>query len=324
MSAEEIAEEGPCVEVISDTKFAIETLKSKSFDVVDYDARYAQLEARLNVSFSNIREAFKHIPPCVTKERHPASRAEVAGCIAARKTIVSQTLPKMVAEAFSVLHRPGDHELMSDAIVPLTRALLSSVSGIDVDTLPADGLISDIFSQSIGISKRKKMDDGYARLFASLTAQYPDETPEARGARLALVILGHDAMIGTIGYSLLSLLSHNFIPMAKLAFEHEPQRTGVPYVDRQAITGTSIAGRSWNAGDIARVELEIFEGVEGDRNKFFGAGSHTCLGRSLFLQTWSEIAKFINSAPGSIALVDWTPAKNDVFRYPETLKIRVE
>lgn len=307
-----------------DERKEIQFLQSALFDVVDYDGRYAKLEGRLGLAFDNIRKAFQHIPPCVSAGRHAASREAAARVLSMQKHRFNDVIEDVVAQSFGCLKVPGEHELMGAAIVPMTHKLLGALAGVDMSVVADRALLSEIFSQSIGISQRRRMDAEYARLFDAVGDAYPLEDETMRGARVALVILGHDAMLGTVGYSLHDLIGSRSCRFGDLAFEKLPSRTGVPFVDRQAAQSGSTCGRYWSKDQVVRIRLDALEGTEGDRQRFFGAGWHTCLGRSAFLQIWSEIGRFWRLLPGTIEIVDIISARGGVFAYPEKFIVNVQ
>lgn len=267
----------------------------------------------------------EYVPPCVSRDKHPAVRQAIAQIIVENQAELKVVLPGLIADSFACLAYPGEHDLLASALIPLVQGVLQIIAGVAPVGNRQNTLVSHIFSQSLGIARRCRMEAEYRDLGSWLHGRYPDESEERRGARLALLILGYDATIGTLACSLRDLIGHAPQVMADLAFETMPSRTGVPYVDRKATVATVGGGRSWEVDDVARVCLgSLEEGASAkDRNRFFGAGSHTCLGRTLFLNLWSQVACAIRAKPGMISLVHFSLGKNDVFRIPEIFTIKV-
>lgn len=300
-------------------------LSSKDVDVADYAGRYKNLQERLGIDFDHVLLSMRYVPPCVPIARHSDVRTKIAEIIGGRMSEIKSELPEIVGRSLSCLRHEGEHDLLKDGVVPLVRELLGKLAGISLIPQREGSLVSYLFSQTLGVARRKRMEDEYRELWAAIASAFPDESEGRRGARLALVILGFDATIGTVGCSLRDLMCEEPALMSTLPFEKSPAITGVPYVDRAATAAFSLNGQQFRSGEALRVNLESGAEVP-DKSVpalLFGAGPHSCLGRSLTLGLWSAISREIRATPGSISVVDFGLSKNDVFRIPDKFIVRV-
>ena len=311
---------------LSDPEISTQILTSRDFDVVDYADRYSALADRLGLDLSNILFALAAIPLCLRGAAHEQQRSQIARMIAARQPETLAALPQIVRRSFAGLHAPGRHDILNEAIIPAVDGTLSVMLQVPLD-LTGDVMVSRIFSQAIGVAKRKRLDAELAGLRARFRAGFPDEDAQTTGMRIALTILGRDALIGTLGCT----LHDHFAALAgraatARACPHMPTRTGVPYIDRTALQTTEVAGAPVQAGETLRVRLDAYEtrDTRQDQMKFFGAGAHTCLGRPVSLALWAAVAQEISQIDRPIRVVAFTERKDDVFRLPSEFIVEID
>ena len=308
---------------VSDTE-APGVLASPEFDVVPYAGRYAALAARLGLDFGAILDMLGHIPLCLSGADHAAQRQDVARLLGETRSRVQAALPGLAARHLAPLARPGEVELMEAAVLPLVDEVIALLVGIPTG-LPADTLISRVFSQAIGVAQRRRLEAEAAGLAARLAAAFPDEAPLRRGSRLALAVLGRDALIGTVARSLHAHVAGlDGAPLSARPMPEVPSHTGVPYIDRMARADTRLGDRPVAAGEGVRCALASLEGgAEADRLRFFGAGPHVCLGRPLALELFAAISAHVAGLSVRVEILDYRLRRDDVFALPEVFKVRI-
>lgn len=301
-----------------------EILRAAALDVVPYGARHAALARRLGIDLSATVFALDHIPLCLERARHPPHRRAIAELIAAGTPALRAELPALVARHFAPFFRPGRIEALAEAVQPCVAAMLSRLAGFELGLAP-DTLVSRIFSQALGPARRLKMEEELRGLLARIRAAHPAADAAETGSRLALAILGHDALTGTLAASLAAMLPQDAPrPLAGLAWEATPPRTGVPYIDRQALEDVCVGARAVAAGETVRARLDRYEAEPAAaRGAFFGAGAHLCLGRPLSLDLWAELAARMREAPTAARLIAAPLRRDDVFHMPERLEVEV-
>jgi len=299
-------------------------LRSPALDVAPYGARHAALALRLGLDLSATVDALEHIPLALDRARHPPVRRAIAGLIAAASPDIRAELPALVARHFAPFLRSGHLEAMTGVVQPCVADLLARLAGFEIGLGPGT-LVSRVFSQALGPARRRRMEDEIRELRARVARAFPATGEEERGARLALAILGHDALTGTLGSSLAALLPRDAPrPLAGLDWEATPPRTGVPYIDRVAVADVQIGSRPVDRGETVRARLDVYEHAPAAaRSAFFGAGTHLCLGRPLSLDLWAELVRLMAAAPTAARLLAAPMRHDDVFHIPERLEVEV-
>ena len=286
---------------------------------------YGELEARFGLDFSNLRLAFGHIPLCLHGPQHANARKAIAGQLARRRSTVLGAMEARVAQHFGRLARPGPVELMAEAIEPFVADFMGALIDIEDAGLDADSLISRIFSRGMGIAKRKRAEAEVAALRARIEAGGATDRADV-GQKLAMMILGRDALTGTLAYSLRDVLvAAEGRRFAARTWPGLPSSTGVPYIERMAHEAARVEGVTLAPGERVRIMLRAFgeTGDARDRAQFFGAGAHTCLGRPIALEAWAAIGTFLCGLPTTAGPLRCTPRNDDIFAIPASLELEV-
>jgi hypothetical protein len=296
-------------------------LTSPLLDVTPFADRVAALSARTGLDFSATVFALRALPLATPRGPHAPMRRAMASALAPRLPVLRDRLPDLVAARFAVLSRPGEVEMMDAVVVPVVGDALAILSGVEI--APGDcTLVSRIFSEILGPSRRLRLEAEVRALRARIEAAFPEADEAEVGQRLALVILGRDALIGTLARSLEALFQPA-APFAALHWPEAPPRTGVPFIDRVAVADGLVSGQPVSEGQSIRASLRLHETEVGEVLGFFGAGAHLCLGRTPALDLWREVGRCVTALPGRPEVLDFRLRKDDVFAYPETFRLRV-
>lgn len=303
-------------------------IASNALRPATYAEDYQALQARLGIDFSSMAVAFDSIPLCQHAAPHERARRRVSEFLAGRKTALNARVPQAVSEYFDVMRRAGRVELMSATVNPLVLDIIATVAGIDIACAADSQSASVVFDRSIGVGKRRRIAEEIAILRERI-AKYlgGNASDEDVGLRLALLILGRDALTGTLGESLCRLFEQN--PgrrLSDIAYPELPPDTGVPWVERIAVTPLHFAGCDFRQGDRIRIFLQSFVYSDEPRSqtRFFGAGAHACLGRPLSLEVWNAIVAVLSGIPLRVELLSYAPRTSDyVFTCPETLEVEL-
>lgn len=301
---------------------ALEVLASQDFHTVPYGARQDALAQRLGIDLSAVTFALTHVPLALNGPEHRRKRAAIGRAIRDGQRELIPHLPTLVETHFGPLARPGDVDVMDRCVTPFITAALARLTGCDPKTDMS--MVSRIFSQSIGVSQRKRMQAQIAALRAELSEKYPNDD-EAVGERIALLALGRDALVGTIALSLLKHLQDlSGAPLSSCPMAATPTRTGVPYIDRSAREGARFDGHDLAEGEQVRCQLaSLEEAPKLEASRFFGAGAHVCLGRPISMTLFAEIADYLSAVNTHIDVLDFALRKDDVFRLPDRFTVRV-
>jgi cytochrome P450 len=293
-----------------------------------YGELYRMLGEHFGVAFDNLRFAYSHIPLCLHAAEHAKARRGIAGHLATRRGSIDADASAVVARHFNALKQPGTIDLMQAVIEPFVIDLLSVVTGLDDIGADQAPTASQIFGRGVGMARRRRMEAEMGRLrrhIADTLGQDPGSDDVGRS--MALLILGRDALTGTLGTSLFALLKDaGPVPLAAIAFPEMMPDTGVPYTERFVVEPVEIAGRTFEVGQKFRVFLGPFTqtGEARDRAKIFGVGAHTCLGRPLSLDIWRGIGRIFAETTTRVEIVDYALRDDEVFAYPIRFLARID
>lgn len=299
-------------------------LGSGDFLIVDYANRHRALADHFGLDFSNIIFAIQHVPLCLMGAEHAASRKRIATLMAEGSADAVSFIQNDIAGMVAKLHAPGPHDVMQEFVHPCVNGLLAASTGI-TSALGHDPVMSQIFSQTAGIAKRKRMNAELGKLRETIASQRPDLNETEIGDRVALFILGTDALKGTLARSIhaLYIQSGGKVPTT---FMEEYPATGVPYIQRLSEVACPFDGVISPENTHFSARLDEFERPENAsfRNRFFGYGAHLCLGRKLSVLLWKVIQEAMHDFPAEIDITDYALRKDDVFNIPKTFQIEVK
>jgi hypothetical protein len=292
----------------------VRVLTDPTHEVLDFHDRHARLAERLQLDFSDILFLLDHMPLALRGEAHVAQRADAARLLGERRGAIAAAAPGLIAKHFACLEQPGAVDLLNAAIIPLVEELIAVI--VDADLSQAEAkYVSRVFSQLLGVAQRRLMNEELAVLRRQIALAHPDDAELRQGSRLAVVVLGRDAMIGTLAGSLHAHFEDLAgDPLNSRALPDAPTHSGVPAVPRESKV----------EGEELRCRLQSFEGAApAERMRFFGAGSHVCLGRALSLDLFKLLSAHLLRL-GTVVTVDtFVLRKDDVFAMPSVFTIKV-
>jgi cytochrome P450 len=313
--------------VAADAQLCAEILRSPNMAVSDYEGGYRALAQSTGREFPNYLFAFRHIPLCQNDEAHRMARRRLADIISRRRAALTAAIPKLVADHFRRLEPSRDVDLMSDVLEPLVTDLIELLIEVPISQKEALARASLVFDRLLGLRKRQGIEADLGALRSAIQdALGPNALEDDVGDRLALCILGHDTLLGTLGESLYQLLRRN--PGARLNeidFPSLPPETGVPVVERVVVEPVEIGGVGLPAGSRIRLFLQslAYSDDPADRAKMFGIGLHACLGRQLSLDVWGRAIAHLRTLPFLFEIIRYEARDTDFsFTCPASLVVR--
>lgn len=288
---------------------------------------YRNMPSKLGEAFASVAFAFEHIPLSMYGERHAEARRRASTWIAARHEAIHAWAAESLPVHLQRFAQPGRTELMQAVIRPLVRGLFATLVAVDLpDHLALDD-VSQVFDKSIGMSRRVQLENDMAALEAHLRGSMgPDASDDEVGMRLGLLVVGKDALVGTLAESLASLFRDNpGQPLSSMPFPKLPHRTAVPFVERIASTALEAGGLDLAEGDRVRIVLQTYgHGPASEHHRFFGAGAHACLGRPLSVELWGAIAARLATLPNTVEVTRFElPLDSYVFNVPSIFEVDV-
>ena len=179
----------------------------------------------------------------------------------------------------------------------------------------------------LGPKKRAMLESQMGALRETLRKRRPDSGEAEQGFRLALLILGNDALLGTLGESLCRILAAN--PgrrFSDIEYPSSPPEPGVSITERLASEPFEFAGIQFKAGDRFRFLFQAlaYSDDPAERVRIFGFGARTCLGRALALDIWKDLTSFLSRLHTRQEVVSFAPRTGDyAFTCPERAMVRL-
>ena len=302
-------------------------LLSRHLFVAPYLPAYEDMaKRRLDYAFANLLFAFKYIPLCLNGDEHQIARRRIAEYLGARRGAISAAAPDIVDRWFGRLAALERVELMGDVIEPLVKDVLGVLNQIDEAGRSLIRSASSVFDRMMGAKRRRELDNELAKIREYIRRGLgPDASEDEEGFCLALLILGNDALAGTLGESLHQVfLANRGRRLTEIEYPPTPTATGVPFVERIVSESFEYEGIELRKGDRIRILLQSFQYSDqpADRIRIFGAGLHACLGRQLSLEIWSLITGTLSKITAQAEILDYALRNSDyIFTYPSRLLI---
>jgi cytochrome P450 len=287
---------------------------------------YRNMPSGLGDAFASVAFAFEHIPLSMHGERHTEVRRRASTFIAGRHQAIRAWAEEQLPRHLAAFARPGRVELMGEVIKPLVRQLFATLVDTDLPDRLALDHVSQVFDKSIGMSRRIGLEADMAPLEAHLRERLGDIDEDEIGMRLGLLVVGKDALVGTLAESLSQVFTDNAdTPLDQITFTRMPHRTAVPFVERIASGPVKVAGLDLAEGDRVRVVLQTYaHGPVSEHHRYFGAGAHACLGRPLSLELWSAAVAILSKLTSRVRVLDYQLATDSyVFIVPARFEVEV-
>lgn len=287
---------------------------------------YRNMPSGFGEAFASVAFAFEHIPLSMYGEHHSEARRRASTFIASRHHAIRAWAENNLPGHLRVFAQSGRIELMGEVIKPLVRELFATLVDTDLPDRLALDHVSEVFDKSIGMSRRVRVEADMAQLEAHLRMRLGEIGEDEIGMRLGLLVVGKDALVGTLAESMAQLLRDNVdVPLDQVAFDKMPHRTAVPFVERIASGPVSVAGLELAEGDRVRVGLQTYgHGPASEHHRYFGAGAHACLGRPLSLELWSAVVAILSRLTSRVRLLDYQLAMDSyVFIVPTRFEVEV-
>lgn len=249
---------------------------------------------------------------------------DVAQQLAKQRAHLREVLPALIDGYFSVLEREGTHDLWVVAIQPFVERLMSELAEFELAP-DATCRISSIFDPACSPAKRLRLEADAALTFARAKAAFPAATPREIDMRVALAVMGCDALSGSIAASLQAFFVQlEAKPIGAEPFPEVPLGTAVPYIWRQqrATAKEQLAGLPQE--NIIEFRLDQFTGESSaERLQFFGAGVHSCVGKAISLDAFRALGKYLNNLTSCVTSCELKIEPKHVLAVPTEMKVNI-
>jgi hypothetical protein len=314
--------------IISDHRQVLSLLQSPHLKVTHCAHTCQDLQEKTGCTLENQIFAFQHIPTCLNDREHRDSRRRAAAVLNERKGAIAALLPELTNDGLALLMSRSEVDLAEEVLCPLVTGFSMAIAGVRADDLSVCPT-SAIFDRLLGLGKRVRLDAQIGSLRAAIEhALGTEASPEAVGIRLALFLLGQDALFGSLGVSLHRLFtSQTGLRLNEMEFPPTPTDTGVPHVERVVTEPFELDGVILQPGQRIRLMLQSLSYTDepDDRLRFFAAGVHTCLGRPFALDLWANLIKGLSTIDRRVEILRYELRTEDyLFTCPKTFLIRLD
>ena len=298
--------------------------KNPAFRVVDQSGELERIKARLNLDLSHTARVFDHVPVNVEGQEHGARRRRIAKALSARTAEALERFDRLARRLCAEhLGRPGTSDLVSDLFEPLILELAHGLSGVTLSRRPDFLSPTQIFDKSLGLSRRKLINEQIGLLRAKACEAMPDEDADTA---VALAILGSDTILGSLALSFVERISaHPGRALRDIDWGDRLTATAVPFIERQALETVRFGETQVKPGEIVRLYLDrlALEDVD-QRDRFFGTGRHSCAGRAVAQQAWRLLCAVLVASPYHIRIDGLKLREADcMFLFPCEIKVTV-
>lgn len=296
-------------------KIPVTSLRSNSYDVVEFYKNHEKIQQSLPIDLSKTIELARSLPLGLRGDVHRSKRLAMAQVLKDGRVRLLRRLPGLIEKHFQILKSPGQHDLLNGSCIPFVDDCMCVLSGLEMAPQKL-GQFSDIFDPGISLQKRKALERAIATVLEDSLAREVDETHCDGTIALAVAVMGRDALLGSLVFS----LNNHFAqlinqPIASSRFPTVPLETGVPYVWRESVEPGSF-------GELFECRLdEPDDDSDKHRMTFFGLGRHTCLGKQHSLTVFEELSNYLSSIKRTIASVSVSEIDYHVLRIPERFEV---
>lgn len=278
--------------VIVEPSLIVRILRSRHAVILDVDEMITSIERAYGVAFPHVRFAARHLPLFLEGDIHARRRRRFSRYLAGRLPELETQLPGLIARHLRPLRSAGRVDLVSEVTGPLVRDIISIFVGRPVSEEVAALDLLDLFALNKSLRRFKELDLRVGKAIEFLAAGDADE--EALGSRFSALTMGSETLMTMLTEGLLQAFrDHDQDPVRLPDF---PVETGVPISYRKAETDFEMAGHSFRAGDLLRLQLQTlgYSGDAEDHKWMFGAGTHSCVGKQASLRVWSELKRALD------------------------------
>ncbi len=289
---------------------------------------FEDLSEEVKSVFPNLAFAFRCVPLCMNGEAHRRMRRRMAEVMGANRGETVRVIQHAVETYVGRLESCAEIDLIAEVLRPLGSEVVAAVSGSALPAKPEFDRLSIVMDQWMSLKHRRSVEATLQDARDIIRSQLkPDDPPDEEAARLALHILGRDALVGTLGESLHRILeSARQTKLSKIAYPALPPETGVPFAERRIGESFEYRGHAFEAGQRIRFRLQglVYSEDPTDRERIFGIGVHTCLGRQVGLEVWGHLTARLAGIDRVAEIVDYKLRTGEyTFTFPEILRVRL-
>ena len=297
--------------VVAEPALILRLLRSRHAGVLNVDDMIGAIERRYGVELPNVRFAARHLPLFLEGKEHAEQRRKSSRYLAGRMADLEINLPLLVERHLKPLRNKGRIDLVSEVTTPLVRDLTS----IFVDCPVTDAItqlnLLDVFALNKSLTRFKDLDLRVGKAKEFIAAESTDE--ELLGSRFSALSMGFETILVMLTEGLhLAFRSHPVDADDPIVLPAFPIETGVPISYRRALSDFEMAGHTFKAGDLLRLQLQVlgYSDCQQEKQGIFGAGVHSCVGKQASLRIWAVLKQAFDrlQVRGRVSSYDLVPS----------------
>jgi hypothetical protein len=305
---------------VFDPKMIADISRRPEFHVVNYSHAVQTIIDRIGMDLSVTRSVLDEIPLANEGETHATLRRKMAHVIADYEDLAVTSFQLKLEELVPKIFSPNNtFDLVDDFFAPLFDSLVTELIGTAISREFTPESISQIFDRMLSLKRRMTIEKQLRDLVENLENDH-NNLHVAPLVAVALMVLGKDALIGSLSCSLHSLLNVNSgVEFCKIEWPELIPFTGVPYIERVAMDSQNVGAHYIRKGDRVRLYFDACSRLLGapEENLYFGTGRHTCLGRKISQRVWKALVDNLRRKKIRARVGEFAFRSNDyVFNYP--------
>lgn len=298
-------------------------LNDSDFKVVSHELK--RITERFSIDLDHVVGVVKFLPVTLDDEAHKIIRKRHALLIAENTESALNHFESAFKEKFKRLkNEQKTFDWMKDLIKPLIHQTILKLTSVKLtDTKPIE-MLSTVFDETQSLKNRIDLNEKIGQIYHQLV---PSISNDEAYFKIALLALGNDSIISTIGETTLNFLLKN--PgrrLNEIPWDLDFVATGVPVIERMAAKDKQLMGLNIKRNQRIRIFLDAAgyqESICPHFSKlYFGAGPHLCLGMAISKKIWAIIIDEFAEVERSLNVVNFAYKENDqVFNLLDTMKV---
>lgn len=279
---------------------------------VPYGDQLSTIGSKWAVELRGPLQVLQHIPLANEGETHLKSRRTIAQLHNATYEDRLTKLRSEIALRKYVWEISGSIELTENFFHPVIHAITMPFSqALLSPTWPGP---SQLFDRFLSLQRRKDVYGQINMLYEEGLQRLEPHLDE----KIAMRILGYDALLGSIQESFVSQVRlHKSVPLNEIPWPDKLPATAVPTVERIAQSDIEIGGKHISKGQRIRLFLN---GSDVDQGLFFGDGRHKCVGAGISQKIWQEFVQLFSALTCYVTIENIEYPQSDfVFNCPKKL-----
>ncbi|APB98210.1 cytochrome P450 [Polynucleobacter asymbioticus] len=292
-----------------------EVLKSDDFQVNDYFRTQEILTNHLGLNVEHTSRLLSQFPFCHDGKFHKELKKIYAKKLNEHHETALLQFEASLKELITLKFKPGTTlDLVEEIIAPAIVSAASIFSGIQSHFEGNSASIAQLLDETISVSRRMKIN----KKIEDFIIKFPKNTSEEIAfTRVGLAVTGLDSLVGALSESIVSLLNRDpNLKLSQIQWDENLPATSIPFIERTLTKDTILQGEQLKIGQTIRVYLDA--GGYSKQNPtysdlYFGAGTHTCIGKSFSKELWTVFTKCLSKVDLRLQIIKSARRDHDYF-----------